>query len=293
MNVLITGATGYIGYNFSKFLSSRGFVLHLLIRHSSDLRDLRSLKNVYIHFYNGNYDSIENIFSKNKIEFVFHLATVSYQRAYDEQMMLELNNVCIKLTNYLLRAVIAQQYLVGYVNVGTIWQSKPDFENLYTLFKMYQDEMRKFYSFKYEVKTLSLLLTDSYGPNDWRPKLLNSLLNSIKNNETFHLNNPNNSLGLIFIDDICEALYHSIEILLNQENFYEVYRLESIETVKLIDLIGLIQDKLGFKFDVSYGEEENSKSDYGYEVIDILPGWKPKIYLSMGLDYVLGLKEQK
>jgi len=66
MRILITGGTGYIGYNLTKYLSKKGYDVHLLIRSNSNLRELMNYKNVYIHSYNNTYDSVSaKLFKKN------------------------------------------------------------------------------------------------------------------------------------------------------------------------------------------------------------------------------------
>jgi nucleoside-diphosphate-sugar epimerase len=40
MRILITGGTGYIGFNFSKFITEQGFSVSLLVRATSDLRNM-------------------------------------------------------------------------------------------------------------------------------------------------------------------------------------------------------------------------------------------------------------
>jgi nucleoside-diphosphate-sugar epimerase len=288
-SVLITGGTGYIGSHLILLLLKKGFYVHILVRYNSDLRKLHCLDDVKTHRYDGNFDSLETIFLKNDINLVFHLAT-NYQKRDDLDYILELDNVSIKLTAQLLAAAKSKKDFVGFINVGTIWQLSKSYESSYTLFKVFQENLVRFFSLKHGTKVISLLLTDSYGPKDWRPKVLNQLYKSIIENSSFRLSNPEAVLELIYIDDICEALYHSIGLLTVQTKNYEIYKLEAIEVVSLIDIVRRIEDLLKIKLDVSFGDGLVSKNNR--DIVKTLPGWKPKVDLDRGLRYLLGIEEQ-
>jgi CDP-paratose synthetase len=281
MKILITGGTGYIGYNLTKYLSKKGYEIHLLIRSNSNLRDLKNYENVSIHPYNNTYDSVSTIFSRYKFDFIYHLAAnfVKSNSLTDFEL---LDNVSIKLTNYLLSAALEQHQLIGFINIGTFSQLNSNYGNIYTLFKSYQEELCRFYSNKFGIRILSILLTDTYGKNDWRPKLLNQLNKSISENKPFHVNNPDAVLELIYIDDVCDALYHSLELLKSQQKYYEVYKLKGIE-ITTTNLIRLIQDLTGIDVNVTYGAEHHSEITERKKNTSVLPQWSPKLDLKTGI----------
>lgn len=281
---LLTGATGYIGYNFALFLNKKGFNTHILVRKTSKLRDLDSHDNIFTHYYDGNYQSIDKIFSDHNIKIVIHLAT-HYDKSDDLITLNQLHNVSIDLTNHLFAAIKKQTGFIGLVNIGTVWQLHENFDNAYSLFKMFQDELSRYYSLKYNIKVISLLIRDSYGPDDWRSKFLNQLKLSIDDNTNFHIANPNTNIQLIYIDDICEALYHSMNLLNLQNTFYSQYKLLASEKVRLVDLIKYIESIIGKPIKTSHGDVV---SDVALEIvkesdIDQLPGFSPKIKLVQGL----------
>jgi nucleoside-diphosphate-sugar epimerase len=287
-SVLITGGTGYIGSHLIPFLLDKGFIVHVIVRFNSDLRNLYYLGDEKTHQYDGSFASLEKIFIENDIRIVCHLAT-NYQKRDDLDYILELEKVTINLTAHLLAAARTNKDFIGFVNVGTIWQLNNNYENSYTLFKNYQDNLVRLFSLKHGVKAISLLLTDTYGPNDWRPKILNIIYKSIIENRSIQLSNPEAILELIYIDDICEALLNSIRLLTLQTQPYEIYKLDAIESVTLQDLVSRIEDLLRIKLDVSFGDRVVSNSNR--DTIKTLPGWKPKVDLDTGLRYLLGLVE--
>jgi nucleoside-diphosphate-sugar epimerase len=289
LNILITGGTGYIGYNFTLFLLSKGHKVILLVRPKSNLRGLEKLNNVKFHVYDGDYNSVEEVFINSKINIVFHLAT-HYNKMDDHENIELFNEVSIKLTSYLLIAAKKNKDFIGLINVGSIWQLNDKYDNAYTLFKLFQDKLTDFYSRSHNIKVLSLLLTDSYGPSDWRNKFLNQLAISINNDETFHVVNPNAKVDLIYIVDICRALFMTINIISLSDKLYCSYKLQAIETINLIKIINYTEVLTGRKIQVSFGDAKHNETENSTLSLPILPGWKPEIDLKSGLRLYFNIK---
>jgi nucleoside-diphosphate-sugar epimerase len=72
MNVLVTGANGFIGSNVVKRLLSENYTVNALVRKTSDLRFLKKLKLNYFYGDITDYNSIESAF-KN-VDKVIHVA---------------------------------------------------------------------------------------------------------------------------------------------------------------------------------------------------------------------------
>lgn len=281
-NILVTGATGYIGYNLSNFLLEKSFNVHLLARKTSILKDLENRKHSEIHYYDGNSNSVDQIFNEFKIEFVFHLAT-HYDKSNDPITIAKLNNVSIELTSQLLEAIRKQEHSIGFINVGTIWQTHDKFGNAYTIFKAFQDELVKFFSIKYGIKSLTLLLNDTYGPSDVRPKLMNQIKSSVRENNEINITYPNVSINLVYIDDVCDALYHSMSLLETQEEYFYRYKIQANRPIKIRDLIFSIEIILGYSIKVKYGTQIQSSKVILNNEVETLPLWEPKIDLTSGL----------
>jgi nucleoside-diphosphate-sugar epimerase len=293
VEILITGATGYIGYNFVLFLEKKGFKTHILVRKSSKTRDLEKKHNVLIHYYNGSYEAIDKIFSENKIQIIFHLAT-HYDKSDDLITLDRLKSVSIDLTNQLFAVIKKQTDFIGFVNIGTIWQLNYILDNPYSLYKVFQDELSKYYSIKYNIKVISLLLRDSYGPDDWRPKFLNKLKLAINDEVNFHITNPNTKIEMLFIDDICEALFHTLELLIVESTPYNQYKLVSLDKISLRDLVKYVETIIGSSIKISFGDSDSHIDVEEKPELEIneLPGFSPKVKLAQGLRMVFSKQER-
>ena len=282
MNILLTGASGYIGYNFTKYLVDKGFDVHVLLREGSNFRNLVNFDNTFLHFYNGEFASILDVFNEIEIDFVFHLAT--HYDKYDDLITLsKLNEVCVRLTTQLFDAIKIQKKQIGLINIGTIWQAENKFGNAYTMYKSFQEDISFFYASHYKLKVLSLLITDTYGPNDWRPKLINQLKDSILNKTVLRIVNPNAEIDLVYIDDVCEALFQSINFLqVNKVGFYK-HKIQANEKISLFKLIHLSELVTNTKLNVEYGQLQLPSIIENKQILERLPSWEPNISIELGL----------
>ena len=290
--ILITGATGYIGYNFSKYMVEKGFYVHLLVRKTSNLKDLENRKHTNIYYYNGKPDSIEQIFNNDQIDFVFHLAT-HYDKSDDPITLSKLNDVCFGFTSQLLEAIRKQNHSIRFINVGTIWQTHDNFGNAYTIFKAFQEELVKLFSIKYGIKSLSLLLNDTYGPGDNRPKLLNQIKSSVEENNELNITNPNALIDLVQIEDVCDALFHSMSLLETQDQYFHRYKIQANSPIKIRDLIVSIETILSHSIKVNYVNNSLTSKTIILNDVETIPKWEPKVDITTGLVQFFYYKEKK
>ena len=73
MKILLTGATGFIGINFVLRLYKK-YEIIALVRKTSNIEKIKGYCKIY--YYDGSIDSIEDIFKKEKIDGVVHLASL-------------------------------------------------------------------------------------------------------------------------------------------------------------------------------------------------------------------------
>ena len=76
-NVLITGASGFIGANLVRDLINTKDQIHILIRKQSNLWRLNNIiSKCYVHFVDiSKIKEVENVISEIKPETVYHCAT--------------------------------------------------------------------------------------------------------------------------------------------------------------------------------------------------------------------------
>ncbi|MDZ5724903.1 GDP-mannose 4,6-dehydratase [Acetobacterium sp. K1/6] len=61
--LLITGGTGFVGLNLVRKLNNQGYEIHVIVRESSNLMELKALEeNIYIHTYDQSIQGMIEIF---------------------------------------------------------------------------------------------------------------------------------------------------------------------------------------------------------------------------------------
>ncbi|MBY8985627.1 MAG: NAD-dependent epimerase/dehydratase family protein [Candidatus Lokiarchaeota archaeon] len=90
VNILITGATGFLGIHLVKKLNSIGYNLKLLIRKNSNISPFQDLKN--IDYIIGDINSIETLYNAvEDIDLIYHLAAYTLKWARDKKVFEETN----------------------------------------------------------------------------------------------------------------------------------------------------------------------------------------------------------
>jgi nucleoside-diphosphate-sugar epimerase len=292
ISLLITGATGYIGNTLTKYLLKRNFVVHMLIRKASDLLDLADNSNTIIHIYNGEFTSVKEIFNKHKINVVIHLATLLTKS--DEIQDIELlQEVSVRLTNQIFAAIRNIKDFKGVLNIGSILQITDKYNSYYSLYKGIQEEIAKYNSYKYNIKVLSLLVNSTYSYGDWNhSSLINQIKQSVIYKKPLHINNPSFEMELLFIDDLCQAILKSIDLLFVSKNRFMRYRTFVLEKIRISELIRIIE--LITKSTANITIQENQSKIVNLhlnEDVEFLPGWSPLTDLSTGLTRFFEEKE--
>ncbi|HOJ93655.1 MAG TPA: NAD(P)-dependent oxidoreductase [Fervidobacterium nodosum] len=291
-NVLITGATGYIGSNLIPKLIEK-YNVHIIIRKSSNLSPIEKyLNSIKTYYYDGSYDSIRNAVKSSQPDVTIHLATyfVSQHTWKDIEGIVESN---IKFGLYILEALKEFGYR-NFINTGTYWQhfnsSEYDPVNLYAASKEAFHDMIKYYESVHNFSVLTLLLSDVYGPNDKRPKIVNLIKDAVKTGKELKLSEGKQYLDLIYIDDVVEAYTSCIGKIVSGIRLTGEYTLTSGEPITLQELV--------YKFSVISGANlSNIKfGELPYRIREIfepikfgcsLPFWRPKTRLEEGLRRVM------
>lgn len=214
---LITGGTGFTGSNLARRLIRDGWNVHLIVRPGSRydlIRDL--LGNLTCHVFHGTTPEMAEIVRKVRPTIVFHLA--SYFRAEhipdDIEPMLSSNLV---FATQLLDAVASER--VPYmVNTGTSWQHYEGKEYspvcLYAATKQAYEALIQYYVEARGVSAITLKLTDTYGSNDPRPKLLNQIRRASADGSTLAMSPGEQYVDIVHVDDVVEAFCIAARLLL-------------------------------------------------------------------------------
>ena len=288
--ILITVASGFIGFHLVEFLLNKGYDV-VGIDNMNNYYDIR-LKEGRIEIlkkYN-NYtfykidlkdkESIDNLFKEYKFDYVINLAAQAGVRysienpyAYVDSNLIGFMNILEACRNYpvkhLLYASSSSVYGGNKVAPFSTEHQVDHPVSLYAATKKSNELMAHTYSHLYKIPTTGLRFFTVYGP--WgRPDMAYfSFTDAIINDKPIKVfNHGKMERDFTYIDDIVEAIYKLLplapkanpewdETKDNQsESFapYKVYNIGNNQPVQLEKFISVLEDKIGKKAVKNYME---------------------------------------
>lgn len=287
-NVLVTGATGFIGSNLVKRLAKQEIQVFVLIREYSNLDSLKSVKEkVRFVTYDGSIESVCKAIDQSKPSCVFHLASL-FLAAHQHKDVTPLVESNILFGTQLLEAMTSFS-IKNVINVSTSWThyNLADYDPvcLYAATKKAFEDVLLYYVHAKNLSSITLELFDTYGPNDPRKKLF-YWLNSLNENDSLKMSPGEQFIDLVYIDDVINGFIQAKKLLCAlPEGEIKKYVISSKNPVRLKDLVDLYMVITGKRIVVdwgglSYREREIMTS---WNRGESLPGWSPGVSLSEGI----------
>jgi nucleoside-diphosphate-sugar epimerase len=291
MKALITGASGYIGSNLTKTLTSLGFEVHAIQNKSP----VKKLPDPQIHSYDGNFESLDQIFRKNKIDIVFHLASFTFYN-YKPEEIPKIIDSNIKFGIHLLEAM-TQNNCKKLINTSTYWQhfdsAKYQPNSLYSATKQAFEDIIEYYVFDKNLSVISLEMFDVYGPNDNREKIFSLLEQSFKNKKPIEMTSGKQKMNMVYIDDAISAYLQAAQ-LIDSKSHQNSHKKYSVATKKSYTLKEVVEKYLKVSqrdIDIRWGKLAPRKKQIMKPFVGkILPKWQAKIELMEGLKKSYGKK---
>ena len=292
MKILLTGCSGFLGSSLARKLLTLNHNLICLKRKSSKLWRVKDIENLisWLDIENLNF---ENLFKKNKIDYVIHCATDYGRNDIDPINLVNINLIIpLKLLHY------ASRYNVAcFINTDTILDKRI---NSYTMSKNHFLDWLKFYSNSLTV--INLAFGHFYGPNDNKTKFVYHIIDNLiknKNNSTIELTPGLQQRSFLFIDDVIDIFLLLIKRDNNLSNNFFNLNIGSKENISIKDFAKLVKklcknNKTNLLFGaLAYRKNETMKAPK----IDIKKlkdlGWKQKYSLVDGLKKTIKVEKEK
>lgn len=290
MNLIITGATGFLGKELIKFLKKKK---KYKIKFAFRSKKKNILESDQIIVNKNNIIKSKIKLKKFNPDFVIHLATY-YTPKSDLELQNKILDANLKFGSNLLELLKNKKIkLFIYTSTYTIYNSKKIYspKNFYSVTKFLFQKILEFYSNIYNFKVVNLLLTDTYGPTDKRKKFLNYLFHSYKNNSKLNASPGFQKINLVHVKDVIECIYKIIQYQkkLKRWNNFSIYSKETLNLRKLNKIFEKLYNKdqlVNFNF---FKYRKNEDLNF-FPKFKKFYKWRQKIDLIAGIK---GIKDSK
>lgn len=285
--ILITGITGYIGSNLARELLENCQVYGLVrepIR-TDYIADIQ--ERLHLMPFDGSYESMEAVLREARPDLVYHLAT-HYTGAHGAKETPSLIASNITMGAYLLEAMVA----VGgppMVYASTVMAHYKEKEycplNLYAATKQAFSDLLAYYTDAGLLRAVTLTLSDTYGPNDHRPKVLNLIKRAIRTGGSLGLSSGQQDYDATYIDDVVQAFRLAGEQMIKGAWHNGQFQICPENPLTLRETVELMLQVNGLTLDAVWGQNPAPQREIrqAVRIYPILPGWKPQVSLSEGL----------
>ena len=255
MNILVTGAGGFIGKNLALFLRDKSINFTCLVRSFKDHDFFSSEK---INYLSLDEFSLEQILRDNTFDGIIHLATF-FKVEHDHGDIKDLIGSNIEFGSRLLDLCVTHN-VRWFLNIGTFWQhmngSVYEPVNLYSATKQAFEDIAKFYISAFDLRFCTLKICDTYGPFDTRTKIFNIWDEAAQNNTTIDMSKGEQLVDIVHVDKVIgsiNTLMHSLHLNqlrgLNLPSFY----VSSNKKISLRELASEYEEMHNSKLRINWG----------------------------------------
>ena len=266
-NILITGSSGFIGSNILLNIFNKHNI-YITSRSKISIK-LKELK--VIHY--KNHLDLNKKLKKIKIDVIIHCGT-HYVKNHNVSDINKLTLANIEFGVILLEN-LKSMGVKKFINFSTVWQNyngKQDIAyNLYSAFKLSYSKILDYYIGKFSfIRFYNLFISDTYGENDNRSKIVNLIKQNIRNKKKIRIVSKKLSINLLNVKDIVAA----VRIIVDKNVKPGKYNITNNKNIKIYNLIKKIKKVKKIKNLIKF--ENNSFKNDRIFYYKKLPGWQPR-----------------
>tara|TARA_X000000950_G_scaffold120865_1_gene151543 strand:+ start:6276 stop:7244 length:969 start_codon:yes stop_codon:yes gene_type:complete len=308
MNILVTGAAGFIGYHLTKrILNKNNKVIGIdninnyydINLKKNRIKDLK--KNKKFEFYKtdlSEYKKLYNIVKKNKIKIIIHLAaqagvrySIKNPRSYLKSNLEGFFNILEIARHNKIEHLIYASTSSVYGDTKKFPVSENDETDhplsFYAATKKSNEVMAHSYSYIYKLPTTGVRFFTVYGPYG-RPDmaLFKFTKNIIKKLPIELFNKGNHFRDFTYVDDIVDGVYSLLKKQSKKTIPYQIFNIGNGNPKKLVDYLKHIENNLNRtskikKLPLQIGDIVKTHSNI--KKLKKYTGYNPKININIGI----------
>ncbi len=269
-NILLTGASGFIGSNILNKIKLENKV-YVIQKKKSKIK-IKKDKNINVIEFN-NFDSLHKKLKKIRVNTIIHCAT-HYKKNHKFKDIEKFNQSNILLGNIILEN-LQNLKAKKFINFTTTWEAEngqmSNPKNLYAAYKSSFNCLLEFYKKQFpQVTFVDLAIVDTFGENDNRQKIINTLKKNYNTNKITKIISKRLYLNLINVADIVSA----VKLIIDKNYKSGKYILKNHNFISILKLINFINKNSKKKIKVKW--LSNIKIRDKFLKYKKLKNWKPK-----------------
>ncbi|MBN1824285.1 MAG: NAD(P)-dependent oxidoreductase [Endomicrobiales bacterium] len=287
MKILITGINGFVGRNLAEALARAGHTVCGVDKAGNKVGGAKTYENK-----TGGIDEISGFIKVELPDGIIHLASVFIAEHTKEEIdaLIESN---VAFPSKVMQAA-SENKVRWFINTGSIWQNYGNNEylpvNLYAATKQAFEDIAKYYYDSCDINFITLRLSDTYGPGDPRPKIINKWIEMSQKGAEIDMSEGRQVIDFSYIDDVVSAYLKAVEYVSSEKKVKgEVFNVLSGDPHTMQEAAEIFQKASGRMLKINWGKKEYRRREMmtPADVNRRVPGWEPKIKLEEGLRRVL------
>lgn len=217
MNILVTGADGFVGYNvICRLLKEpNNKIIAVDINKKPNRLDLNNKRVTYISSTVNLLSNHLNELKKINIDTCYHFAWKGSAGPLREDYECQINNALETANLLKLLAIInCKKFIVAgsiaeFETIDAMYKdnTQPQKSYYYGVGKQLAHELCKPLANSLNIELIWAYITNTFGVGENSPRLINNVLKKIINNENFNFTSGIQNYDFLYIDDIAEAFY--------------------------------------------------------------------------------------
>lgn len=296
-NILLTGATGFIGSHVLHRLLSLKYNITILKRKTSNTWRIRDILDKVIVCNIDKTNNYEKIIKEQLVDGIVHVATKYIKNNASQDQIEEMVKSNVLFPSLLLEAAIGQN-VKFFINTGTFSEYKTvkkpvretsviDPVNYYSATKSVFENILRFYSQQKKIKGVTLKLFSPYGEKD-NQKIIPLIIRSFVGGEILATTKGEQKLSFTYVDDTVDAYIKAIGFAESNNFHYDSFNIGSDRVYSIIEIIKTIEKISKKKSKIEIGAIPYDEKEIMYMCCDNtkakkILNWNPKTDISEGL----------
>ena len=259
MNILITGAAGFIGFHLSnlflnqnhKIIGIDNFCKSYGVKYKKERLKILN-KNKNFKFYKLDIKNINKIKEK-KIDYIVHLAAQAGVRLSQERPELFINDNILGTLKIFEFAKKNKIKKIFYASSSSVYGNSNIFPSnekininkplsIYGITKSTNEDLAYYYNFVDGISSIGFRFFTVYGPYGRPDMSIGIFFKAFLNKQKIYLfNKGNNYRDFTYVDDIVNQIYACFLKTKNEKKFLKVFNIGGESTILMKNLVKLIQ----------------------------------------------------